>query len=72
MESQCARSRAPESRHAPPSVDLGDDAEQRYLRRRDVTVQGVRDADQAVVVEIGAREGPVHVFEIRRESTHVQ
>jgi hypothetical protein len=39
-----------------PSIDLGDDAEQRHLRRGDVAVQRVGDADQPIVVEIVARE----------------
>jgi hypothetical protein len=39
-----------------PSIDLGDDAEQRHLRRSDVAVQRIGDADQTVVVQVRARE----------------
>jgi hypothetical protein len=54
------------------SIDVGDDAEQRHLRRGDVAVQGVRDPDQPIGVEIGAGDGSVHVFEDRRGSNSVQ
>ncbi len=39
-----------------PPIDLGDDAEQRHLRRGDVAIQRIGDADQPVVVQIGARD----------------
>ena len=55
-----------------PSIDLRDDPEQRHLRRADVAVQRIRDADQPVVVKIGAPERSVHVFESRRKSIGVQ
>lgn len=46
-----------------PSIDLGDDAQERHLGRSDVAVQRIGDADQSIVVQIGAREGPVHMFD---------
>ena len=56
----------------PPSIDFGDDAEQRHLRRGDVAVQRIRDADQPVVVEVGALERFVHTFEDRSGSIRLQ
>jgi hypothetical protein len=40
--------RVPSARVPPgsPPIDLGDDAEQRHLRRGDVAVQRIREADQ--------------------------
>jgi hypothetical protein len=46
-------------------MDLGDDAEQGDLGRRDVSVQRIGDLDQAVVVDVSALEGPVHEFDAR-------
>jgi hypothetical protein len=37
-----------------------------------VAVQCIRHADQSVVVEIGAREGPVHLFDRMRKSVTPQ
>ena len=55
-----------------PPIDLGDDAQQRDLRRSDVAIQRIGDADQSVVVQIGAREGPVHMFEGMGKSVTAQ